>query len=88
MPNIKNEDIKFLIQLQTKLCYPEDFKDDFKKDAETLANIIKEVMDKRDKSRERTAKSVAEKRKTDPFYGRSKAEKGRIIEMLNNKKKK
>ena len=87
MPNIKNEDIKFLIQLQTKLCYPEDFKNDFKKDSETLANIIKEIMDKRDKLRERTAKSVAERRKTDIFYGRSKAEKERIIEKLNNKNK-
>ena len=87
MPNIKNEDIKFLIQLQTKLCYPEEFKDDFKQDSETLSRILKEVMDKRDKSRARTADIVAEKRKTNPFYGRSKAEKGRMIEMLNRKNK-
>lgn len=87
MPNIKNEDIKFLIQLQTKLCYPEEFKGDFKQDAETLFRILKEVMDKRDKSRARTADKVAEKRKTNPLYGRSKAEKERIIEKLNNKNK-
>lgn len=87
MPNIKNDDIKFLIQLQTKLCYPEEFKNDFKQDAETLSRILKEVIDKRDKSRARTADIVAEKRKTNPLYGRSKAEKGRIIEKLNNKNK-
>ena len=87
MPNIKNDDIKFLIQLQTKLCYPEEFKNDFKQDAETLSRILKEVIDKRDKSRTRTADIVAERRKTNPFYGRSKAEKGRIIEKLNNKNK-
>ena len=87
MPNIKNDDIKFLIQLQAKLCYPEEFKDDFKQDAETLSKILKEVMDKRNKSRARTADIVAEKRKTNPLYGRSKAEKGRIIEKLNNKNK-
>ena len=87
MPNIKNEDIKFLIQLQNRLCYPDEFKNDFKNDAETLANILKELMDKRDKSREKTAKSVFERRKTDPFYGRSRAEKIRITEKLNNKNK-
>jgi hypothetical protein len=87
MPNIKNEDIKFLIQLQNKLRYPEVFKDDFKNDSKTLALILKDVMDKRDKSRERTAEIVAEKRKTNPLYGRSKAEKGRILAKLNNKNK-
>ena len=87
MPNIKNDDIKFLIQLQTKLCYPEEFKNDFKQDAETLSRILTDIMDKRTKSRTRTADIVAEKRKTDPFYGRSKAEKERIIEKLNNKNK-
>ena len=87
MPNIKNEDIKFLIQLQNKLRYPEVFKDDFKNDSKALALILKDVMDKRDKSRERTAEIVAEKRKTNPLYGRSKAEKGRILAKLNNKNK-
>lgn len=87
MPNIKNEDIKFLIQLQNKLRYPEVFKDDFKNDSKTLALILKDVMDKRDKSRERTAEIVAEKRKTNPLYGRSEAEKGRILAKLNNKNK-
>lgn len=82
MPNIVNSEIAFLTKLNDKLSAIEGFEDD----CNTLSTILNRLNEVYAISKARTAISIAEKRKTNPFYGRSKKEKAVLEEKLRKRK--
>ena len=75
MANIKKQEINFLESLYHKIKYVRNLSDE----AISLASLINDLDDRNCVSRDRTRAIVAEKRISDPTYGRSKTEKDRII---------
>ncbi len=73
MANIKKDEIKFLKNLCAGL-----YLNNFTKDADSLKSLIDSLEDRDAKRNERTKEFVFEKRKSDPYYGRSKEERDRI----------
>lgn len=71
MPNIKNEELAFLKELTTRdpIFDPVDADD-----IDWLRHIVEALEERRERDRDKTAAFVAEKRKTNPLYGRSKEE--------------
>lgn len=71
MPNIKNEELAFLKELTTRdpIFNPVDADD-----IDWLRHIVKALEERRERGRDKTAALVAEKRKTNPLYGRSREE--------------
>lgn len=65
---INNEDLEFLICLENKLGIMESWSEDVTK----LWLLIEKLTCQRDVTRKRTAKKVAERRKTDKNYARPK----------------
>ena len=71
MPNIKNEELAFLKELTTRdpIFDPVDADD-----IVLLRHIVESLEWRRQKDRDKTAAIVAERRKTNPLYGRSEEE--------------
>ena len=70
MANLKKSEIQFLIQLNEKLQSSESFTEDYMK----LQKIIDRQLEIDSARNERSKKFIAERRKTDPTYGRGKTE--------------
>lgn len=66
--HINNADLEFLICLENKLGIMENWSED----VTNLWLLIEKLICQRDATRKRTAKSIAERRKTDKNYARPK----------------
>ena len=66
---IKNEDLDFLIKLAARL---DDIFDSNDKDVRNLQDLIGRLVNRRKNQNEYTRNFIAEKRKTDKNYARSK----------------
>ena len=78
MAYLKNEELRFLTDLYDKLVQC-DFDENY---IEHLGTIISRLDCSRKDVNARTARIIAEKRKADPTYGRSEAERERIKRNL------
>ena len=77
MVNIKKDEIQFLSNLVPKLESA-----GLEKESKELSVIVERLKQKQIEANERTAKAVAEKRKTDPTYGRIQKEIERAFKKL------
>ena len=77
MVNIKKDEIQFLSNLVPKLESA-----GLKEESKELFTIVERLKQKQIEANERTAKAVAERRKTDPTYGRSQKEIERAFKKL------
>lgn len=78
--HISVSDLEFLIHLENRLgCF-----ENWSEDVTRLWKLNEKLIKQRDKTNKRTREYVAEQRKTNEFYGRSKQE----IERIKNKKNK
>ena len=77
MVNIKKDEIQFLSNLVSKLESA-----GLTEESKELFNIVERLKQKQLEANERTAKAVAERRKTDPTYGRSQKEIERAFKKL------
>lgn len=68
--HINNKDLKFLIHLENKLGAIEGWSDDVCQ----LWEMVERLQTQKEKTNKRTLEIITNKRKTDPTYGRSKAE--------------
>ena len=72
--NINNNDLDFLIHLENKLNENEDYSDD----VQILHELVEKLKRHKQRTNKRTLEIITEKRKTNPFYGRSQKEIERI----------
>ena len=82
MPNVTNSEIAFLAELSDKIANIEGFE----AEQNTLSTLLEKLNKASELNRTRTAKIVAEKRKNNPFYGRSKKEIEVKMEKLKRRK--
>ena len=76
MINIRKDELMFLNDLSSKLSLSEEVSPD---DATKLLHIVNRLNEARETENRKIAELVAEKRRSDPTYGRSPTEKDRIM---------
>ena len=84
MPNVINSEIAFLAELNDKIANIEGFEAEH----DTLSILLEKLDKASELNRTRTAKIIAEKRKNNPFYARSKKEIEVKMEKLKRRKTK
>lgn len=76
MINIRKDELRFLNDLSSKLSLAHEVSSE---DASKLLHIVNRLNEAREKENRKVAELVARKRKSDPTYGRSSAEKERLM---------